>query len=209
MTDERLEGVGGRAVAWRASSWWAQWAVKAVNAYRLRHRPQHLANIRAARAALRRIRSFEGEHYRPRTIAYLRAVDPLVFEEIVLCALERRGALVLRNTRYSGDGGLDGQFYLRGVGRCALQAKRYGATVSREHLEVFRHGVVSQGFALGLFVHTGRSGSALKSVGRDDRVLIVSGSRLADLVCAGAGAVSRAPDHARAATIADLKPPTH
>nr|WP_306670548.1 restriction endonuclease [Acidithiobacillus ferrooxidans] len=44
-----------------------------------------------------------------RRIAYLRKIDPLVFEELVLDAFQKEGWLVQRSTRYSGDGGIDGR----------------------------------------------------------------------------------------------------
>lgn len=52
------------------------------------------------------------------TIAYLRRIDPLVFEELVLSALARRGYAILRNERYSGDGGIDGRVWING--QCRL-----------------------------------------------------------------------------------------
>src|SRR3546814_11160707 len=45
-----------------------------------------------------------GIHY-----ARLRAMDPLAFEELLLEAFERRGHRVIRNRRYTGDGGIDGE----------------------------------------------------------------------------------------------------
>ncbi len=39
-------------------------------------------------------------------IAYLRKIDPFVFEELLLEGFERRGFEVIRNRRYTGDGGL-------------------------------------------------------------------------------------------------------
>lgn len=43
-------------------------------------------------------------------IAYLRKVDPYAFEELIMTLLQRKGFVIGRNKRYSGDGGLDGRF---------------------------------------------------------------------------------------------------
>ena len=59
---------------------------------------------------------------------YLRKINPYVFEELLLLAFERRGMRVIRNSRYSGDGGLDGQVLIDGE-RWLIQAKRYGRTI--------------------------------------------------------------------------------
>ncbi|EFI3550600.1 restriction endonuclease, partial [Escherichia coli] len=47
-------------------------------------------------------------------VKYLRKINPYVFEELLLLAFERRGMRVIRNSRYSGDGGLDGQVLIDG-----------------------------------------------------------------------------------------------
>jgi hypothetical protein len=59
-------------------------------------------------------------------LLYLRKVNPYVFEEMILTALERRGIPVRRNNRYSGDGGLDGQFWV-GSQRWVVQASAFQA----------------------------------------------------------------------------------
>ena len=61
----------------------------------------------------------------PQRLAYLRKIDPLAFEELLLETFERRGFKVTRNTHYSGDGGVDGIVTLHGE-RFLVQAKRYG-----------------------------------------------------------------------------------
>lgn len=40
-----------------------------------------------------------------RVFARLRAMDPLAFEELLLECFERRDHQVIRNRRYTGDGG--------------------------------------------------------------------------------------------------------
>lgn len=50
-------------------------------------------------------------------IAYLRKIDPFVFEELLLEGFERRGFEVIRNRRYTGDGGIDGRVKIDGQTR--------------------------------------------------------------------------------------------
>lgn len=88
-----------------------RWAVgclsRATNAVRLHNLPPHRQRVRRSRAVLRELRAMRGEAVPARPFSYLRQVDPLVYEEVVLSALEDAGAFVLRNRRYSGDGGVD------------------------------------------------------------------------------------------------------
>jgi len=49
------------------------------------------------------------------SIAYLRKIDPYVFEELLLEALLSKGFKITRNKRYSGDGGIDWQSLLQGA----------------------------------------------------------------------------------------------
>ncbi|HHX8430837.1 TPA: hypothetical protein ACVO1V_002940 [Legionella pneumophila] len=40
-----------------------------------------------------------------RFFAYIRTIDPFVFEELILIAFKSRGLKVIHNKRYTGDGG--------------------------------------------------------------------------------------------------------
>ena len=57
-------------------------------------------------------------------MAYLRKINPYVFEELVLDGFRSKGYGVKRNRRYSGDGGIDGRVYLDGK-EYLVQCKRY------------------------------------------------------------------------------------
>ncbi|EPO2651139.1 restriction endonuclease, partial [Klebsiella pneumoniae] len=57
-------------------------------------------------------------------IAYLRKIDPFTFEELLLEGFESHGFRTIRNKRYTGDGGIDGQVII-GKHRYLIQAKRY------------------------------------------------------------------------------------
>ncbi|KQW93186.1 hypothetical protein ASC94_10940 [Massilia sp. Root418] len=128
-----------------------------MNATRLAYLPVHQRNVRQSRRVLRTVRAFKEPGAAGRSLAYLRAVDPLVFEDVVMSALEDAGLLVLRGTRYSCDGGIDGAVWLPGRGWHAVQAKRYRHHVSLAHVCAFGDVIAMCHYDGGLFVHTGRS----------------------------------------------------
>lgn len=73
----------------------------------------------------------------PATLAYLRKIDPFVFEEPLLTCLADKGFRVQRNERYTGDGGIVGRFVDR-LGRVfLLQAKSYKGAISSSHVGTF------------------------------------------------------------------------
>lgn len=116
-----------------------------------------------------------------RKFAFLRKIDPFTFEEMILESYELRGHRVKRNHRYTGDGGIDGRVWLDGELHL-VQAKRYASHISAAHMREFCHLVAAQG-CKGLFVHTGRTGGASRSLANgDENVSIVSGQRLLDLL---------------------------
>lgn len=157
-------------------------ASQLLNAVRLRRLTEHRRRIAQSRAVLRAVRQFTGEGYAARCLAYLRSVDPLVFEEVVLSALEDAGLFVLRNQRYSGDGGIDGRVWLPGQGWYAVQSKRYGGHVNHHHVAAFGEAICHHGFGAGLFLHTGRSGAAVYPHLTKSKVVLVSGASLVKLV---------------------------
>ncbi|ECG0109340.1 restriction endonuclease [Salmonella enterica] len=112
---------------------------------------------------------------------YLRRINPYVFEELLLLALENQGLKVIRNPSYSGDGGSDGQVLIAGK-RWLIQAKRYSRSISPQHVRDFGE-LLARENCCGFFIHTGRTGR--KS--RDDlqtypQVRLVSGQRLLNLL---------------------------
>lgn len=114
-------------------------------------------------------------------ILYLRKINPYVFEEMILTAIERRGIPVRRNQRYSGDGGIDGQFWI-GQERWIVQAKRFASAVRPEHIRQFGE-LARKEKCKGLFVHTGRTGFiSFKHFSDYPEILLVSGASLLDLL---------------------------
>jgi restriction system protein len=162
-------------------------ASRCYNFFRLSSHPSHKRTVRAAARALKTVRSFRGEAVGARVFGYLRKVDPNVFEEMVLTALQDGGRLVRRNLRYTGDGGSDGSFYEPGVGWLQVQSKRYGSHISAEHVRDFSGLIKSSGCVGGVFVHTGKTGAGawLPASGEVSRVVMVSGNGLLGLLLRG------------------------
>lgn len=114
-------------------------------------------------------------------LVYLRKINPYVFEEMVLTALERRGFPVRRNPRYSGDGGMDGQFWV-GHQRWIVQAKRFSSAVRPEHVREFGE-LARRERCKGLFIHTGRTGQiSIEAFQSYPEILLVSGTSLLQLL---------------------------
>ncbi|MDS6629808.1 restriction endonuclease [Klebsiella variicola] len=67
---------------------------------------RHKRKQQSARRVLERIKTLPGF---PQKINYLRKIDPFVFEELLLEGFEAHGFRTIRNKRYTGDGGIDGQ----------------------------------------------------------------------------------------------------
>lgn len=116
--------------------------------------------------------------------ARLRAMDPLAFEELLLECFERRGHGVVRNRRYTGDNGIDGQVMIEGD-IWLIQAKRYADAIRPEHVAAFEALCRAKG-RRGLFIHTGRTGPQSRAmVAGSDRVAIISGRALLSLLTGG------------------------
>jgi restriction system protein len=155
------------------------------NWFRLRGQPEHQRCVRQARRSLHTLRNMQGAAAEARLFSYCRKVDPLVFEELVLCAFEVTGAFIVRNLRYSGDGGIDGRAWIPGSGWCAIQVKRYSGHICHDHVAIFGATLTRSRCELGFFVHCGRTGSAAFGHLADRRIVLVSGQRLVALICSG------------------------
>jgi restriction system protein len=149
-------------------------ASRVVNRLRLAGLPAHRRQIARAARVLARI----GTAHPAQALTYLRKVDTAVTEEAILSLFERSGTLVLRNRRYTGDGGIDGQVYIPRLGWAAIQTKRYSSAINPAHVEEFADLVARRGFAAGIFVHTGRTGPMSRQAVRGRPVFILSGEQL-------------------------------
>ena len=130
--------------------------------------------------ARRRLRTLHKINPRLRPAAamdYLRKVSPFVFEEMILCELERRKLSVARSVRYTGDSGVDGRFFINGV-LWIIQAKRYSGDVEARDVEAFE-ACCFEHEACGVFIYTGRTPPAVRSRARQNcKVTIINGERL-------------------------------
>ncbi|WP_236616938.1 restriction endonuclease [Sphingobium lactosutens] len=118
-------------------------------------------------------------------------MDPLAFEELLLESFERRGFRVIRNHRYTGDGGIDRKVMIDGA-FWLIQAKRYATAIRPEHVSAF-NALCRARSCRGLFIHTGRTGpQSRESIDNSSHVEIISGRRLLALVTGGPIAVPEA-----------------
>ena len=114
-------------------------------------------------------------------LAYLRKIDPLVFEEMVLDAFASKGYQVQRGTRYSGDGGLDGRVHKNGTWH-GIQCKRYRGAIHTPHIERFSADLMRERLPAGFFVHTGKTPSAAR-LSCPAHITLLSGRELVDFLC--------------------------
>lgn len=141
-------------------------------------RRRHARKQKTARRVFDKLASIE---HAAQKLAYLRKIDPLVFEELVLEACERRGHEVFRSSSYSGDGGIDGRITVHGR-PFLVQCKRYANHVRRQHVLDFA-AILEQRQIQGLFCHTGRTGAFARDFQKTHPYLtIISGDQLIDLL---------------------------
>ena len=139
---------------------------------------RHIRNIEKSKKILFKMNEFDGDYKEARIISYLRKIDPYVFEELLLEALLSKSFQIVRNKRYSGDGGMDGKAYYKEQ-LYYIQAKRYKKYVSLQHLEKFKKLV---GNKKGLFIHTGKTGKETYEKYKKTNIEIISGQRLINLL---------------------------
>ena len=149
----------------------------------------HKRRIRQARRVLDRLAPWVAAGDGGRVIGYLRKIDPLVFEELVLEAFARAGMRIRRGVRYSGDGGVDGHVWIGGR-LCPIQCKRYRNAIDPRHVAAFADLAIHSRAPFAFFIHTGRTGDLSREAARGAPVEMVSGSRLLRLL-AGVPPISR------------------
>jgi restriction system protein len=119
----------------------------------------------------------------------LASVSPTYFETIVLDLLHRMGygasRADLQRVGGSGDGGIDGVISLDKLGleKVYVQAKRWQGTVGRPEVQAFYGALAGQRANKGVFITTSSfTSQALEFARSVERVVLVDGSRLADLM---------------------------
>lgn len=147
--------------------WLCRWKVK------------HAYRISQSYRVLTKVRSIEHDGAK---LKYLKQLDPYLFEECILTALQQKGNKIRRNKRYSGDGGLDGTAWINGE-KHYIQAKCYENFISRQHVLAFCS-LVNRSQCKGLFVHTGKTtGPILDMIKKEPSVTLISGEKLIRLLC--------------------------
>lgn len=156
-----------------------------------KHKKSHIWRRKSADKTLKKIKSFK---FPGQIFSYLRKVDPFVVEEIILNSIEHRKDIeVIRNDKYTGDGGIDGRFNLtvlidaKETQRLYLiQVKRYSSYINVKDVNKFNKQIVEENAYAGLFVHTGKSGKAVyKELITSGKIKLVSGNKLIDLLING------------------------
>jgi len=99
----------------------------------------------------------------------------------VLHAFEQAGLAVWRNSRYSGDGGVDGLVHYPGLGWLPIQSKRFTGHIRAQDVAEFSR-LLGSRWRHGLFVHVGRTGKVVWGRAALERVHVVSGTRLLRLL---------------------------
>ena len=123
-------------------------------------------------------------------MAYLRKINPFTFEELILESLECKGYAVIRNKRYTGDGGIDGRVTINGQ-LWYIQAKRYSDHIALHHVREFIR-ICERDQVKGLFVHTGKTRPGTRQLIHDDeRITLISGQKLTQLVALDRSSKSR------------------
>lgn len=147
-----------------------------------RHKRKHIKKQKYAKNVAKSISSITGKNENEtfaRRIAYLRKIDPLVFEELVLDAFEKKGFLIERNARYTGDGGLDGKVYRDNVWH-GVQCKRYKSAIHTLHLDHFYSDLNKFNLKSGYFIHTGTTPEPAKN--KYKNIKVISGKMLINLL---------------------------
>ena len=75
--------------------------------------------------------------------AYLRKIDAFTMEELVLSAFDKReDVTIIRNSRYTGDGGVDGRLYhnkeengKKEKRKYLIQVKIYSSYINKKHVD--------------------------------------------------------------------------
>lgn len=144
---------------------------------------RHNYNWKLSKKTHALLNSFTGENVSARKFSYLRKIDPFVFEELLLYCIKLKGNKIIRNKRYTGDGGIDGKMIDSDGIKYLIQAKRYKNYITLSHVKEFNDIVRNNKWAdKGLFIHTGKTGKGVKEVVIDSNVQIISGSKLLDLI---------------------------
>lgn len=156
---------------------------KIVNRIRLLGKISHLYRIRKARQVLKKLKEIaQNPDSNGRIIVYLRKINPFIFEELILNVIEDSNLSIIRNRRYTGDGGIDGIFKVKS-GKVLIQCKRYKSYINNNDVKELCTKVKEGKYHFGIFVHTGKTGDkARETIKIENNIIFISGSVLIDLI---------------------------
>jgi len=158
-----------------ALPWWFIPLIVGAFLFRfLKKRHSHTWRIKTSRRRLSKLKQIPSP---AQQFGYLRSTDPFVFEEMVLTALASFNHRIIRNRRYTGDGGIDGRVLINEQ-PFYIQAKRYKRHINAQHVAEFSE-ICRRNNVKGLFVHTGKTGKLSKA--NANNIDIVSGQRILEL----------------------------
>lgn len=141
-------------------------------------RNKHQKNIYNSKNIIAKLNTFE---YDGQKINYLKKIDPFLFEELLLTAFENKGFKIVRNKKYTGDGGIDGVIYDNDNNKYLIQAKRYSKYINLAHIKEFGK-LVSNKKCKGYFIHTGKTGRGSFEETSNYDIEIISGTKLIELI---------------------------
>lgn len=146
--------------------------------YIKKEKKSHTWRKKSAKKFLETIKNIE---HTGQLITYLRKIDAFVLEEMVLSILESREDInIERNSRYTGDGGIDGKFVLLTNNtnkKGYIQVKRYSSYINNKDVEKFLIQIENNNIDVGLFIHTGKSGKKTYQY-LGNKVKLISGDKL-------------------------------
>lgn len=139
---------------------------------------KHKKKQKQSQRVYEKLKQIEGEGQK---LNYLRKIDPFTFEELILDSLKRKGYQVIRNKKYTGDGGIDGKVIINEE-LFFIQAKRYRSHINLQHVIDFEN-VLLRKRTKGLFIHTGKTGKGTKKViYKSNFITLISGEKLLKLI---------------------------
>ncbi len=158
-----------------------------IHRYSRRYNANHLFHIKNSYRNLKKLRKLRNRQI---VLSSLARMHHFQFEEILLSSLGGHGEVkIKRGYRYSGDGGVDGEVRIKGIGRVVIQAKRYNQNnyVSCSDVDAFIRLVSRRWFVRrGYFVTTGRVGRKARDLmaakGQKHGVSFIDGDNLARLI---------------------------
>ena len=106
---------------------------------------------------------------------------PFVFEEMLLICFKERDFKVIRNSKHTGDGGIDGIVFNPMGQKILVQAKRYRNAINPQHILDFLIVIKQKKANGGYFIHTGHTGEKSKFY-KNIFIKIISGSELVKFV---------------------------